>query len=252
MNHLSRRWILCLTLAAALAPATTALASIDLEIKISGLKFMYKYDAGLGTGSLFDGLGSSAGGHGLTSEAAPLTRIDFTLIDEQGVRTSAGSITDEVYCDFLMSGIPTISSSGETVTSDDSGSRFGFDLLRSDGAPLLQLKLNSVSVNYDPGNPSVGIPRFVFASGPATELLSQNLPFPMVLDGKEPISITVSGGGTYGSVDGYLTQFKSLDGLGTGTVTGVDPPVPEPACCFAVLLAIGVIGLEIRAMKKRR
>ncbi len=235
--------VLCLALAAVLWPAAGSLASIDLAIHISNLSF--KYDEGQ-NGSLFDAM-SIAGGSGIYGQATRVSRIDFFLGGSiQGSLLS----TDKPYVDFLIHGIHKIPVGGGVVTTTSTGPSFGFDLLCPTlGGRFLALDLDAVNVTYirNADGPFV---QFTFiAGGPSAAVVMQNLPFGLEIDEGQPITVRVSSVNISNLVEagGYLTGFLAKGG--TADVIGLQ--VPEPAS-FAVLLALGVAGLEIGAWKRRR
>lgn len=238
------RFLVILGLAAAvvLAPVSTAPASVELAISISGLNF--KYDA-TQNGSLFDAT-SIAGGHGTIGEATRVSRIDFFL---------GGSLHDsllyeeELYVDFLIQGIHDIPVGGGIVNTTSTGPGFGFDLLSPALGRFLALELDAVSVTYIRNQIGSFVQLCFIAGGPAAGVVSQDLPFELEIDEGQPITVRISSVNITDMVEeeGYLTEFWARSG--TANVSGV--LVPEPAC-FAALLAIGVIGLEIGAWRKRR
>lgn len=239
-----RRFLVILGLAAAavLAPMSTAPASVELRIQISGLSF--KYDESQ-DGSLFDAT-SIAGGHGTISEATRVSRIDFFL---------GGSLHDsllydeELYVDFLIQGIHDIPVGGGFVNTTSTGPSFGFELLSPALGRFLALELDAVSATYIRNQIGSFVQLSFIAGGPAASVVSQDLPFELEIDEGQPITIRVSSVNIASIEDDgvYLTEFLARSG--TANVSGV--LVPEPAC-FAALLAIGVIGLEIGAWRKRR
>ncbi|MBU4399042.1 MAG: hypothetical protein KKE86_06860 [Planctomycetes bacterium] len=241
-----RRFLVILGLAAAavLAPASTAPASVELRIQITGLSF--KYDESQ-DGSLFDAT-SIAGGHGTIGEATQVSRIDFFL---GGSLHGSLLYGEGLYADFLISGIHNIPVGGGVVNTTSTGPSFGFDLLSSDPAlgRFLALELDAVSVTYIRNQIGSFVQFSFIAGGPSAGVVSQDLPFELEIDEGQPITVRVSSVNITNRVEqgGYLTGFWARSG--TANVSGV--LVPEPAC-FAALLGIGVIGLEIRAWRKRR
>ncbi len=240
--------ILGLAAAAVILPASASLASIGLEIDVVGLNF--KYDASQ-DGSLFDAPSKEStsidGGHGLTGEATQVTLINFYLggVLKGSLLSETGS---ELYADFLICGIYDIPSApprgGWSTVTSSTGQQFGFDLMDSSGKRFLSLELGAVNVTYK----STGLQ--FRAQGPSLAVVSQDLPFGLVIDAEQPITVRVSSTTITTSVDkttGNLTGFWAQGGM--ATVGGMQ--VPEPAS-FAALLAIGVMGLEICSWKKRR
>jgi hypothetical protein len=239
--HAQRLWIFCLTLTTLLALATDSPASVGLDIQIVGLSF--KYDESQ-NGSLFDS-NSIAGGHGNISEATRVSQIDFSLGNQL-----VGSLmnSEGLYCDFLVQGIKNIPKAGGLVNATASGPDFGFDLLTSTQGRFLALDLETVTVNYIRTQTNSTVKFSFMAGGPSATLLSQNLPFGLVIDPGEPISIVVSSRSVSNRIEvgDYVTAFSTSGG--TADVYG--DQVPEPAG-FAILLGIGVLGLEFQAWRKR-
>jgi hypothetical protein len=232
---------LCMAMAAIFLPAANSQASLDLGIQITGLNFAYDESQ---NGSLFDAQ-SIAGGHGLTSEATQVTQIDFFL---GGQKVGTLSYSDGLYCDFLVQGIYNIPKGGGVVQATSSGPGFGFDLLSSSLGEFLALDLDAVTVTYTSSKIGNSV-RFSFvAGGPSAEVVSQDLPFGLVIDPNEPISVLVSSSNVsnYTDVGNYVTAFSTTGG--TATVSGEQ--VPEPVC-FVVLLGLGMIGLKVWAWRKR-
>jgi hypothetical protein len=236
--------ILCLTIVTLLIPATVSLASVELTIQITGLSF--KYDESQ-SGSLFDA-NSIAGGHGSIGEATRVSQIDFWL----GTQMAGSLLYNEgLYCDFLVQGIYNIPKTGGIVNTTSSGPDFGFDLLSSTRGLFLALDLDTATVTYT-SNKVGNCVRFSFlAGGPSADLLSQDLPFGLEIDPEQPISVVVSSLNVSSRTEAgdYVTAFSTTGG--TAAVYADQMQVPEPAS-FAILLGIGMIGLEIRAWRQRR
>jgi hypothetical protein len=231
----------------------TANAAIELQIVISGL------DIQLQNGNLFDGskpLGGRGDSNYGISNATAVQRIDFVLFDNvQGSQVWTDSLlsTDhQLYCDFLMSGIGGIPTNGVPVTTEQSGG-FGFDLISTDPnrGRFVMLNFNRVTAECTKKAAGTNLVRFKFDAGssdgsPVTLVPPQKLPFGLTL--YDPISVTITATFTRSSAPATLTAFNAT---GSATVIDTVKPVPEPAC-FAVLLGICAIGLEIRARKLRQ
>ncbi len=241
-----RRFLVILGLAAAavLVPVSTAPASVELKISISGLNF--KYDA-TQNGSVFDAqsiLGGRGSSEDISTYATRVSQIDFSY----GGALIGSILYDEApYVDFLIGGAVNIPKTGGTVTVTSDPPTFGFDLLTPALGRFLSLDFNTVGLRYTDRTVA-----FYFVVGAKDiDLLSQLLPFSLAIDEEEDISVSVSGMSFSSPVvdDLYLVGFSADGGLGSVTARGTI--VPEPAS-FAALLVILVVGLEIGAWKKRR
>jgi hypothetical protein len=236
-------WLLCLALANLLATASLAPASIELRIQITGLNFQYDESQG---GSLFDAT-SIAGGHGDAAEATPVTRIEFYLGNQ--LVGALATPAEDLFCDFLVRGIYNIPKKGGAVSTASHGLQYGFDLLSSTRGRFLALTVDTALVTYTRNQLGSYVQFSFVATGPSAGVVFQDLPFDLAIDAGQPISVRIASAKVTDRVEdsNYVLKFSSING--TGAVYGV--VVPEPAS-FAALLGMGVIGLELRAWRKRR
>ncbi len=237
--------VICLALAVLLWPASHAPASVTpgaLEIQISGLPFKYDQDQG---GSLFDAW-SIDGGNGLIGEATGVNRIDFFL---EGTLSGSLLYDEGLYVDFLIDGIYDIPSVGGVVNGVSNGPGFGFDLLSTDRGRFLALDLDMATVTYVRNAMGPFLQLSFVALGPSAGVVSQDLPFDLVLDEGQPITVRVSTLNLTNPVEegGHLTGFSSQGGV--ANVFG--HVVPEPQS-FAFLLGLGVLVFELNQWKRRR
>jgi len=237
--------ILFLTLAALFWPVADASASVTpgaLQIQIAGLGF--KYDEAQ-DGSLFDAA-SIVGGNGLIGEATRVSRIDFFL---GGSLHGSLFYSEGLYVDFLIHGIHNIPATGGVVSTTSTGPGFGFNLLSPVRDEFLALDLDAVTVTYIRNQFGPFLQLSFVAGGPSAGVVSQDLPFGLVIDEGQPITVRVSTLNLINPVEqgGCLIGFSSSGG--TANVFG--QAVPEPPC-FTALLGLGIIILELRARRQRR
>jgi hypothetical protein len=201
--------------------ATVARAGL-IEIQVSGLDLVYNgtdiYDAG----NILGGIGDPA-------ESDPLISMSF-LVDGNLV----GTLTSNIFADVYIKDVFNIPVGGGFVMTGPQGNSFGFDLLSSNNNPGfgLALNLDRMQVFYS------GSTVFIAGGGVASSLANQNLPFGLVIDGSQPISIAFSSSAMSNvtSAGGFLTGFRSS---GTGNVRGT--LIPEPAALALVMLAVGSV-----------
>ncbi|MBU4270369.1 MAG: hypothetical protein KKE86_06855 [Planctomycetes bacterium] len=226
MRRQSGYWAMLFAVLSAAPAITPATASVVITIDFTGLNLEF---AG---GKIYDA-DHLAGGNGLIADATKLGSINFSIN-----YVPVLSLSGDVYADILIQGVPGIPPNGYVVTS---GGSF-VDLLSPSGW-LLGLDIGPMIVSY-----TVSPTNYVTISGIATGAITQNLPGGLIIDQGECEMVLLMGDTLSGKVftGELLTGFTSS---GTGQIKGV--LVPEPAC-FAVLLGIGVIGLEIGAWRKRR
>lgn len=223
-----RRFVLAAAVAAAGLCASAGAATLDIQF--TGLDLVYDgtdiYDAG-----------SIAGGGGDSTLADALTTVDF-LVD--GVLV--GSLDTDIWADVLIKGVSDIPVGGGMVSSAGNGDAFGFDLITSVAVPGwgLALNLDDVTVFYT----GSGI---TLAGGAlASSVPAQSLPFGLVIDAMDAVTIAFSSSNLSGLTDDgtYLTSFTTA---GTANVKGT-AVVPEPSAM--ALLGLGVCGLIVVRRRK--
>jgi len=201
--------------------ATVARAGM-IEIQVSGLDLVYD---GL---NIYDD-GSQVGGSGNPADSDPLISMSF-LVDGNLV----GTLSSDIFADVFIANVINIPAGGGFVMSGPQGNTFGFDLLTSNNNPGwgLALNLDRMQVFYSGGNV------FIAGGGVASSLSNQNLPFGLVLDASQTISIAFSSSALSNvtSVGAFLTGFRSS---GTGNVRGT--LIPEPSALALVLVAAGSV-----------
>lgn len=232
-THLIRRSVSVFVLALGLY-ALPAFAE-QIQIHITGLNF--KYD---GT-DIYDSA-NIAGGNYNTAEADPVTTVDF-FVDNGYV----GSLTSNVFTDLLIQDVLNIPKNGGMVTSGNVGAGFGLDLLQNTGnqaVPLLSLNTNQLTVSYS------GLGIYVAAGGLADSIVTQNLPFGLVLSTQDQVSLLVSSSNltNLSSNTNYLTAF---DAFGTGDINGTRAAIPEPSSLIA-LAGFAAVGLPAVLLRRRR
>jgi len=236
-NHSSIR--LGTALASVLAVTTLNAGAATLRIEFNGLDF--KYDA---AGNLYDAAGIAGGtGNGATSD--PLAIVQFFTGS-----TLLGTLSANIYADFLFQQVNNIPSAGGTVTSGDLSTGFGFDILTQPGTPGwgVDLEVSQVMVTYDPGSAA---PIGVTAIAVADSLFYQNLPSFLggqQFDTTQPINITFSASdlANVTSSGGFLTGF---DASGNGNIRGTISGVPEPS--EYLMAGLGLLGLGYFIRRKK-
>jgi hypothetical protein len=246
MKLVRRYGVLCLAMVAILGIARVATAAMELDIVVKNLKFSYDRSQ---NGSLYDGK-TIAGGRGNIAEATAVGNIDFIM--DGGLVGTLDKAQDPLYCDFLIGRILNIPAGGATpgnpLVAQSDAAGFTFDLLSASRGRFLQLDFRTAKITFT----GIGL-RFSFvADTSSAAMVYQNLPFGLNLDPGLPVSINITGlVASTATPDGqYVQSFYATSGQ--ADVNGIDPPaVPEPAS-FAVLLAFGVLAMEVLARRKRR
>jgi hypothetical protein len=224
-------------LVAALALAgASSLHAATVEIQFTGLDLIY------GNGDLDLGLEihdatSPIGGTGVPAVSDPLTNVNF-FVDGSLV----GTLTADVFADVFIDSVNSIPAGGGVVTSGGNNDSFGFDILTENGLPGwgLALNIDEIQVFYS------GFEITIAGAGLAASVPAQDLPFGLVIDDNDPISIVFSSTNLTNvtSAGGFLTGFNAS---GTGSISGT--LVPEPSSI--ALAGFGLIGL-VAAWRKRR
>ena len=223
------------------AVLTISRAGADvIEIQFSGLDV--KYDGW----NIFDAT-SFDGGIGMPSLADPLTTVSFS---KNG--SVVGLLTDNVYADLLITDVPHLPGAGGVVTSSGNGGTFGLDLLTSSGdSPWgIGLNIDKFQVFYS------GLEVSMAATGVATSIAAQDLPFGLKLSDDDQISIIFAS--TNLSRISYSPDHLSVAGFeatGTGSIRGVasldSSTVPEPSS-LAALGGTFIAGLITYTIRRRR
>ena len=204
-----------------------------LEIQFGGLNLDYD-----GT-SIFDSAAHNTNGIGDPAQSDPLTTMSFFL-DGTQVGTT---LTSNIFSDIYLANIVHIPTAGGVITSGGNGNSFGIDLLTQNLTPGwgLALNVNSMQLFYTGSNIAIS------ASGVASSLFAQSLPFGLSYDPTQPITIVVSSANLTNvtSAGGFLTGFNAA---GTGNLAGVG--VPEPSSLL--LAAIGIASFAAWSGRRRR
>lgn len=219
--------------------ATTVLASgsaataATIEIQLSGLNLNYS----AATDDIVDAGGATGGNHD-SSEADTLNAA-VILVD--GMAQLPPLMTDNQFGDFFESISAEIEDTSllnpvEFGTTDDGGSTFGFEWFMNDGGvPQFFLDLQFDELTYvltDTG---------FFLSGTASQVADQQLPYGLVYDTAQPITLAYQSTNFTKMVEvngngGVVTEISASGQL---TISG-ESVIPEPAA--GVLLA-GMLGL---------
>jgi hypothetical protein len=210
----------------------------QIQIHITGLNFIYDGS------DIFDGT-AKAGGSYNTSQADPLTTIDFFKNNAY-----MGSLTanDNIFADLLIDNVLNVPINGGMITTGDGSAGFGLDLLQNIGTqttPLLSLKINQLTLSYS----GAGI--YVAVGGLADSIVTQNLPFGLAFSTQDRISLMFSSANlTNVTTSGdYLSGF---DAFGTSDINGtVSTNVPEPASTTA-LFSLAIVGMLSWIIRRRR
>lgn len=236
-NH--SRFRLGTALASVLVASAVSTQAATLRIEFNGLDF--KYDA---AGNLYDAT-SIAGGTGNGANADPLAIVQFFTGS-----TLLGTVSANIYADFLFQQVNNIPVTGGAVTSSDLTTGFGFDILTQPGTPGwgVDLEVSQVVVNYDPSSTR---PVGVTAIALADSLFYQNLPSflgGMQFDPTQPINITFSASDltSVTSAGGFLTGFSAS---GNGNVVGTISGIPEPS--EYLMAGLGLLGLGYFIRRKK-
>ena len=209
----------------------TSAASVQastLEIQFLGLDLVYD-----GT-DIYDAT-SALGGSGITTLADPLESVAF-IVDG----TTVGTLSTDIWADILIRDVSDIPVGGGLVTSGGQGDDFGFDILTDSTTGFgLALNLDTVDVFYLGGNIAIG------GGALATSVPLQDLPFGLVLDDFEDVTIAFSSANLTGITDDgtFLTGF---DASGTGNVNG--QLVPEPSTF--IMAAMGLMSVLFLTRRK--
>jgi len=224
---------------------TIGVQAAQLQIKFKGVDLEYftfadANNPGGVSGDIVDA-GAFAGGSGSPVDADSLSDMDF-LVDG----ASAGTLASDIYLDTFIQDMWNIPVAGGTVQSHgNTFSGFGFDLLTKPGCVSncwgLGLDIDTVQVNYNGSEISIQ------ASGAATGVFQQMLPFGLELDASKPITFDFTGTSISNRSDNgvYLTGFNLA---GTGTITGTLVSAPVPAAVW--LFGSGLFGLVAVARKR--
>ena len=224
-----RRFVLAAACMAAAFGAAASAGAATLDIQFTGLDLVYDgtdiYDAG-----------GIAGGGGDSTLADPLSTVDFFV---DGVLT--GSLDTDVWADILIEDVASIPVGGGMVTSGGNGDAFGFDLITSVAIPGwgLALNLDTVDVFY------TGSEIAIAGGALASSVPAQLLPFGLVLDEFEAVTIAFSSSNLSGVTDdgAFLTGFATE---GTANISGT--LVPEPSAL--ALLGLGACGFVVVRRRK--
>lgn len=226
---------LALSLFFVLSFSVTSVFAETIQIHITGLNF--KYDGS----DIFDST-AKAGGHSDAAESDQVATIDFFKND---IKVGSLVETDNIFADLLIKNVKNISKTGGFVTTGDSTSGFGFDLLQKSGSQtntLLSLNIKELTLSYIGG----GI--YVAVGGALTDSInSQNLPFGLTMSNKDQVSLLLSSGDLKNitTSGNYLNHF---DAFGTSDING--QIVPEPTSVIA-LLSLAVSGLAIFTIRRK-
>lgn len=225
MDWRTPAWLASLAISLTVAISEAAEAR-SLEIQFSGLDLVYDGS------DLYDAT-SVYGGRSDPAKADPLTAVTF-LLDGEVV----GTQTSDVWADVFIADVTGIPADGGSVTSGGNHDTFGIDIHTSLAGWGLALNLDTVDIFYVGNEIAIG------GGAAASSVAYQDLPFDLVLDESDTVTIAFSSGLLSGVTDDgtVLTGFSAS---GTGNMGGMaiasTPPVPEPSTCL--LLLLGVVGL---------
>jgi hypothetical protein len=229
--------LLCVFTLLVIARPVASQAS-NLEIQFSGLDLQMNH-AGDADGELeiYDAT-SAIGGNGIPLRADPLTTVSFF---QEG--TLVGTLSSDIFADVWIDDIGVLLAVGNVVTTGGNNNTFGFDILTSNSTPGWGLALNvdEFQIFY------TGFEIAIVGTGLATSVPDQALPFGLVIDPNQQISIVFSSTALTNVVSnglGFVTQF---DASGTGSISGT--LVPEPSSLVMGMLAGVALGLA--ALRRR-
>jgi hypothetical protein len=217
-------------LAALLAPAPIAAETI--QIQFTGLDLVYD-----GT-DLIDAKDPD-GRNGDPDESDSLISMSFLQNGE-----TIGTLTEDIYVDFLIADLKDIPAGGGLVYSGGNGGDFGFDLLTSQAGWGLALDIDEFMLYYSGGE------LVMTANGVATGIHAQNLPFDLIMDDDQQIVIGIHStalADVTTSQDGQTVA--SFTAGGTGSVKGGLGLIPEPTSL--VLALVGLIGVTAAWIRRR-
>ncbi len=218
--------------AAALSAVPASAAS--LQIQFSGLNLTYD-----GT-NLFDATFPNTTRSGDPAESDPLSTMTFYL---DGVQVGS-VLTSDIYADVYLADILNIPDGIGFVTSGGNGGTFGFDLLTENSQPGWGLSLNVDVMQFFYTGSQIAIS----VSGLATSLGTQSLPFDLVYDPTQPITIVVASAELTNmtTAGGFITGF---DAAGTGNVAGTGTLIPEPTALAT--MSVALVGLILVGCQRR-
>ncbi len=211
----------------------------QIQIHVTGLDFQYD---GI---DIFDGM-AKAGGNYNTAEADPITTIDFFKNS-----VYVGSLTgiDHIFADLLIKDVQNIPKNGGMINTGNIVPGFGFDLLQNNGVqttPLLSLNINQLTVSYS------GLGIYAAIGGLADGIAAQNLPFGLVLDTQDQVSLLVSSANLTNvtNTGNFLSGFNAF---GTSDINGTlkENNIPEPST-FISLAGFAICSLMAVMIRRRR
>ena len=227
VSHLAFSGAICALVAFSLAGSVSA---ATIEIQFTGMNLSYDGSA------IYDGASPNTTGVANPADADKLTFVDF-VVDGSSVGTLSSDVSLDVYIPDVT-GIPSAAGTSHNLTTP--GNPGFFDLLIGT-APLasqfLILDLNSVNVTYvDVAN----IVQFTFGAALA-DLVTQNLPFGLVID--DPVTVSFSAQIVPGTRTVAGNVVNGFAAAGTGEIQGSF--IPEPTSCMLAIFGF-VSALAIR------
>jgi hypothetical protein len=176
--------------------APVASQASTIEIQFTGLDLQMNPAGDADSDLEIYDAASAIGGNGIPVRADPLTTVSFF---QDG--SLVGTLSSDIFADVWIDDIGILLSGGNVVTTGGNGNTFGFDILTSNSTPGWGLALNvdEFQIFY------TGFEIAIVGTGLATSVPAQSLPFGLVVDPNEQISIVFSST----NLTNVMTRFRN-------------------------------------------